>query len=256
TSPSSHQNSQSDRRVRDPDIGRNGLQSYTLKPSDNFILKLHDQSDGGKKVEMILQKPLDREKEETVSLLLTAVDGGEPQRSGTMLIHITVLDANDNAPVFTQSIYKASIKENAVNGTLITQVSATDADKGSNGEVSYVIGNRRRSYSNLFKITQEGKILLNGPVDYEKLQIYEIDIEATDQGGLSDSSKVVIELNDVNDNSPIIRLISKTDTILESSPSDTVVAVMNVNDPDSQENGKVNCVINKNIPFAISSSAN
>ncbi|XP_033830397.1 protocadherin gamma-A11-like [Periophthalmus magnuspinnatus] len=240
----------------DPDIGRNGLQSYTLKLSDNFILKLHDQSDGGKKVEMILQKPLDREKEETVSLLLTAVDGGEPQRSGTMLIHITVLDANDNAPVFTQSIYKASIKENAVNGTLITQVSATDADKGSNGEVSYVIGNRRRSYSNLFKITQEGKILLNGPVDYEKLQIYEIDIEATDQGGLSDSSKVVIELNDINDNSPIIRLISKTDTILESSPSDTVVAVMNVNDPDSQENGKVNCVINKNIPFAISSSAN
>ncbi|NAV92056.1 cadherin repeat domain-containing protein, partial [Salmonella sp. gx-f7] len=82
----------------DPDIGLNGLQSYTLKPNDNFMLKLHGQSDGGKKVEMILQKPLDREKQESASLLLTAVDGGEPQRSGTMQIHITVLDVNDNAP--------------------------------------------------------------------------------------------------------------------------------------------------------------
>ncbi|KAJ0050375.1 hypothetical protein NL108_018217 [Boleophthalmus pectinirostris] len=179
----------------DADIGRNGLQSYTLKPTDNFVLKLHDQTDGGKKVEMILQKPLDREKEEIVSLLLTAVDGGEPQRSGTMLIHITVLDVNDNAPVFSQSIYKASIKENAVNGTLITQVSASDADKGSNGEVTYVIGNRRRSSLKLFKVTHEGQILLNGPTDYEKLKQYEIDIEATDQGGLSDSSKVIIEIN-------------------------------------------------------------
>ncbi|XP_055015295.1 protocadherin gamma-A11-like isoform X7 [Boleophthalmus pectinirostris] len=240
----------------DPDIGRNGLQSYTLKPTDNFVLKLHDQTDGGKKVEMILQKPLDREKEEIISLLLTAVDGGEPQRSGTMLIHITVLDANDNAPVFSQSIYKASIKENAVNGTLITQVSASDADKGSNGEVTYVIGNRRRSYSNLFQITKEGNILLNGPIDYEKLKIYEIDVEATDRGGLSDSSKVIIELNDINDNSPTIRMISKSDSISENSPSETVVAVMNVHDPDSEENGKIHCVINKNVPFSVSYSAN
>ncbi|XP_055080791.1 protocadherin gamma-A11-like isoform X12 [Periophthalmus magnuspinnatus] len=240
----------------DADIGQNGLQSYRLKPSDNFILKLHDQSDGGKKVEMILQKPLDREKEETVSLLLTAVDGGEPQRSGTMLIHITVLDANDNAPVFTQSIYKASIKENAVNGTLITQVSATDADKGSNGEVSYVIGNSMTSTSKLFAITEEGNIILNGQVDYEKAKMYEIDIEATDRGGLSDSTKVVIEISDINDNSPVIQIISISESIVENCPSDTVVAIMNVNDPDAEENGKVHCIISKNIPFAISSSVN
>ncbi|XP_072290362.1 protocadherin beta-16-like [Eucyclogobius newberryi] len=240
----------------DPDIGRNGLQSYTLKPSDNFILKLHDQSDGGKNLEMILQKPLDREKEEIVSLLLTAVDGGEPQRSGTMIIHITVLDANDNAPVFTQSIYKASIKENAVKGTLITQVSASDADKGSNGEVSYVIGNSMRGSSKLFQITHEGNIVLNGPIDYEKAKIYEIRVEATDRGGLSDSTKVIIEINDINDNSPVIRLISKSDSIGENYPTETVVAIIDVNDPDSEENGKVHCVINKSIPFIISSSAN
>ncbi|XP_030000836.1 protocadherin beta-16-like [Sphaeramia orbicularis] len=242
-------------KALDPDIGLNGLQSYTLKPSDNFNLKLHSQSDGTKKVEMILQKPLDREKKEIVSLLLTAVDGGEPQRSGTMQIHITVLDANDNAPVFTQPVYKASLKENSIKGTLITQVSASDADKGSNGEVSYVIGNSMRSISKLFQVTEDGQLLLNGPIDYEKAKKYEIDIEAVDRGGLSDSSKVIIEIGDINDNSPVINMISTSHSIDEDSRSDTVVAVMSVNDPDSEENGNVRCVIDKHIPFVITSSS-
>ncbi|XP_063344309.1 putative protocadherin beta-18 [Pelmatolapia mariae] len=239
----------------DPDIGLNGLQSYTLKPNDNFILKMNSQSDGGKKVEMILQKSLDREKQEYGSLLLTAVDGGEPQRSGTMQIHITVLDANDNAPVFTQTVYKAEIKENSVNGTVITKVSASDADKGSNGEVSYVIGNSMRGLSNVFVITEDGHLVLNAPLDYEKAQKYEIYVEAVDRGGLSDSSKVIIDVGDINDNSPVIKIISSSISIGEDSPSGTVVAVMSVNDPDSDVNGKVGCTINKNTPFAITSTS-
>ncbi|KAM7000102.1 protocadherin gamma-A1-like isoform 17-T17 [Tautogolabrus adspersus] len=239
----------------DADIGLNGLQSYTLKPNDHFVLKLHSQSDGGKKVEMILQKPLDRERQEFASLLLTAVDGGEPQRSGTMQIHISVLDANDNAPLFTQNVYKASVKENSPTGTLVTKVSATDADKGSNGEVSYVIVNSMRSISDLFHITEEGELTLNGPIDYEKAKKYEIDIEAVDRGGLSESSKVIIDVGDINDNTPVINMISSSNSIGEDSRSSTVVAVMSVYDPDSEENGKVRCVIGKTIPFKISPSS-
>ncbi|XP_041845409.1 protocadherin beta-16-like isoform X46 [Melanotaenia boesemani] len=240
----------------DPDIGINDIQSYTLKPSDNFILKLHSQADGGKKIEMILQKPLDREKQEFVSLLLTAVDGGEPRRSGTMQIHITVLDVNDNAPVFTQNVYKASVQENSVKGTIITKVSASDADKGSNAEISYVIANSMRDILTLFHITEDGHLILNGPIDYEKAKKYEIDITATDRGGLSDSSKVIIEIVDINDNSPVINIISSTNSVREDSASNTVVAVMSVNDPDSEENGKVRCSIEKNTPFTIISASN
>ncbi|XP_027864318.1 protocadherin gamma-A3-like isoform X46 [Xiphophorus couchianus] len=239
----------------DPDIGLNGLQSYSLKPSDNFILKVHSQSDGGKRAEMILQKPLDREKEEFISLLLTAVDGGEPQRSGTMQIHITVLDANDNAPVFTQPIYKATVQENSVKGTLITKVSASDADKGSNGEVSYVIGNSVKSILEIFHINEDGELILNGPINYEKTKKYEIDVEAVDRGGLSDSCKVIIDVGDINDNCPIIKIISTSISIGENSKSNTVVAVMSVSDPDSEENGKVRCAINKNTPFTIMSTS-
>ncbi|XP_030594785.1 protocadherin gamma-A1-like isoform X50 [Archocentrus centrarchus] len=240
----------------DPDIGQNGLQRYTLKPSDNFILKLHAQSDGTKKVEMVLQKPLDREKQEHISLILTAEDGGEPQMTGTMKIYVTVLDVNDNAPVFTKAVYKASITENSVKGTHVTKVTASDADKGTNGEVTYVIGNSMDTVSKLFHINSQGDVILNGPIDYEIEKNYNIDIEAIDQGGLSDSSKLIIDVIDVNDNSPVVNMISTSGSVPEDSAHKTVIALMSVNDPDSENNGKVNCVITENIPFEITFTSN
>ncbi|XP_058505666.1 protocadherin beta-16-like isoform X41 [Solea solea] len=240
----------------DPDIEKNGLQTYSLKPSDHFLLKLHSQSDGSKKVEMILQKPLDREEQEHISLVLTAEDGGEPQMTGTMQIRVTVLDINDNAPVFSKPVYKATITENSVNGTVVTVVSASDADKGSNGKVTYVIGNSMDTVSKLFHINSQGEVILDGTIDYEKEKHYHVDIEAVDQGGLSDSSKIIIDVIDVNDNSPVVNMISTSGSIPESSAQNTVVALMSVNDPDSENNGKVNCLINENLPFEIKFTSN
>ncbi|KAM9740611.1 protocadherin gamma-A2-like [Menidia menidia] len=240
----------------DPDIGLNGLQRYTLKPSDNFVLKSHAQSDGSKKVEMILQKPLDRERQEHISLVLMAEDGGEPQMTGTMKIYVTVLDANDNAPVFSKDIYKATISENSVIGTLVTKVTASDADKGSNGKVTYTIQNSMDAVSKLFHINSEGDVILNGRIDYEKEKTYNLDIEAVDQGGLSDSSKVIIDVIDINDNCPTVNMISTSGSVSEDAALKTVIALMSVNDPDSESNGKVHCVINENIPFEIKFTSN
>ncbi|XP_038849864.1 protocadherin gamma-A3-like isoform X5 [Salvelinus namaycush] len=243
-------------KAGDADMGLNGLQSYSLKPTDNFALKLENQVDGSKKVEMVLQKPLDREKQEQISLVLTAVDGGEPQLSGTVQIHVTVLDANDNAPVFTQPVYKASITENSPKGIYLTTVSASDADKGSNGEVSYSISNNMDSVSDIFHIHANGEVILVGKVDFEKAKHYQIDIEAIDNGGLSDSSKVIVDVIDINDNAPVISVLSKSSSIPEDSIQNTVIAMFNVHDPDSDSNGQVHCGINENIPFTIKSTSN
>ncbi|XP_034036982.1 protocadherin beta-16-like isoform X33 [Thalassophryne amazonica] len=239
----------------DPDIQLNGLQTYTLRPSDNFALKLHSQSDGSKKVEMILQKPLDREKQERIDLILTAEDGGQPRMSGTMQIHVTVLDVNDNAPVFSKPVYNVSITENSVRRTLVTKVSASDADKGSNGEVTYVIGSNADHISKLFLINSKGDVILDGPIDYEQEKMYHIDIEAVDRGGLSDSSKILINVIDVNDNIPTVNMISKSGSVPEDSTPNTVIALMSVSDPDSENNGEVQCSINENIPFQIKSTS-
>uniref|UniRef100_A0A672F7Q8 Cadherin domain-containing protein n=1 Tax=Salarias fasciatus TaxID=181472 RepID=A0A672F7Q8_SALFA len=241
----------------DSDIEMNGLQQYSLTPTDHFVLKLENQADGRKKVEMILQKPLDREKQESMSLLLTAVDGGEPQMSGTMQIFVTVLDANDNAPTFSRTVYTVKIHENSPKGTSVTTVSASDKDIGSNGDVSYFISTSDRILSKLFKINPEtGEIILVEELDFEKANTYQIDIEAIDSGGLSDSTKVVVEIIDVNDNKPQINIVSKSESISENSPVNTVIAMLSVNDPDSENNGKVHCFINGDAPLSIMSTSN
>uniref|UniRef100_A0A671QDM5 Cadherin domain-containing protein n=1 Tax=Sinocyclocheilus anshuiensis TaxID=1608454 RepID=A0A671QDM5_9TELE len=246
-------------RAFDPDVGTHALQRYSLKPTDRFRLELHNQADGSKNVEMILQNPLDRESQSSLILLLEAFGGGDPVLSGTVQIHITVLDINDNAPVFTQKIYKTTITENATKGTILTMVSASDTDEGSNSVVTYYISDTvEKNVAEIFLINEKsGELILNGLVDYEKVSHYEINIQAKDQGGLSNACKVIIDVLDINDNSPMISLLSISNSVSEDSTPGTVVAMMKVDDTDSGVNGQIHCTINDNIPFAlISSSSN
>ncbi|XDV37728.1 hypothetical protein PO909_007288 [Leuciscus waleckii] len=239
----------------DPDVGLHSLQSYSLKPTDNFALKQHSRSDGSKYAEMVLQSVLDREKQSEHSLILTAIDGGDPPRSGTVKILVTVLDANDNAPIFTETMYKASVAENAVKGTLITKVSASDADQGFNGNVTYSFTHMVEDAAHLFQISAAtGDITLTGNLDYEAVQQYELNLQAKDPWGLTGASKLVIDVVDVNDNSPIITMTSFSGKIQEDSPPGTIVALISVQDVDSGKNGQVRLNLEQNSPFTIKPS--
>lgn len=239
----------------DPDVGVNALQNYVLTPNDYFILKQHSNPDGSKYVEMILQKALDREKYPRLSLKLIAVDGGDPQRSGTVSIDVTVLDVNDNAPVFNQTIYRASVRENAPKGTYIATVNASDADSGSNGIISYSFSDLKEYLVDIFNIdATSGVISVAGNIDFEKDKRYEMRVQARDQGGLSGTGKVVVEVADVNDNMPVINVMSFSSPVSEDSPPGTTVAIINVKDSDSGQNGLVTCSIDKHLPFRIESS--
>ncbi|XP_047190596.1 protocadherin gamma-A2-like isoform X30 [Scophthalmus maximus] len=243
-------------RATDRDVGGNCLKTYFLKPTDTFSLKINNQRDGSKNVEMVLNAPLDREKNEHLSLVLTALDGGEPQMSGTMQIHITVLDANDNAPVFTQPDYKASIKENAAVGTVVVTVTATDADRGSNGRITYSISSMLDYGHGMFEINKEsGEVTLIGHIDYEKARSFQVNIRASDDGGLTGSCKLTVDVLDMNDNHPDIHIMSKSNVISEDAKPNTVVTMINVEDADSAENGKVQCVINDDTNFMLKSTS-
>ncbi|KAM6953314.1 protocadherin gamma-A4-like [Aplochiton taeniatus] len=204
---------------------------------------------------MILQKPLDREQNPRLSLKLVAVDGGTPQRSGNINIEISLLDVNDNAPVFNQSVYKATVIENAPKGTFITTVNATDADSGSNGDITFSFSQLKGSIANIFFIDENrGTISVSGQIDYEKDKKYEVRVEAKDQGGLTDTSKVVIEVIDVNDNAPVINVMSFSSPLSEDAPIGTTLAIINVKDADSERNGQITCSIDNQLPFKIQKS--
>nr|XP_046262625.1 protocadherin gamma-A10-like [Scatophagus argus] len=239
----------------DPDVGINSLQTYSLKANDHFVLKQHTRTDGSKYAEMMLQSGLDREKQSEHTLILTAADGGEPQRSGTVKIYVSVLDANDNAPVFTQSVYKASVLENVLRGTVIARVSATDADQGYNGNVTYSFTHLEGDSSCPFEINSyTGEVKLTGDIDYEISSNYEINLQAKDPWGVVGVSKLIIEIGDVNDNRPVMTLASYSGKISEDSAPGTVVALISVQDKDSAKNGQVHLNIDENLPFKIKSS--
>ncbi|XP_051506096.1 protocadherin beta-3-like [Myxocyprinus asiaticus] len=191
--------------AHDADIGVNSVQSYTLQNNEHFILSVLTGSNGRKYGELELNKELDREQQKEVSLILTAVDGGTPPRSGTVAIHVTVLDANDNAPVFSQAVYKVSLPENSPVHTVVVTVSATDADEGQNGEVTYAFGHLSESLRELFSLDAvSGEIKFTGLIDYEEENSIELPIQAKDGQGLAGRSNVVIDVIDINDNAPVI----------------------------------------------------
>uniref|UniRef100_A0A6Q2Z9C5 Cadherin domain-containing protein n=1 Tax=Esox lucius TaxID=8010 RepID=A0A6Q2Z9C5_ESOLU len=241
--------------AEDPDVGIHALQNYILTPNDHFVLKQHTRPDGVKYAEMVIQKPLDREQNPRISLILTAVDGGNPQRSGSVTIEVNVLDANDNVPVFNQSVYTATVNENASKGTYITTVNASDADSGSNGMITYSFSNLKGKVADMFGLDENtGTISLVGQLDHEKTKRYEIGVEAKDHGGLADSSKVIVEVLDINDNAPVINVMSFSNSLSEDARVGTTIAVINVKDIDSEMNGQVTCNINHNRQFKILSS--
>uniref|UniRef100_A0A8U7P6U7 Uncharacterized protein n=1 Tax=Corvus moneduloides TaxID=1196302 RepID=A0A8U7P6U7_CORMO len=288
--------------AHDPDWGRNSLQSYELSGDEHFSLAVQAGPGGDQRPELVLAKALDREEAAFHELVLRAIDGGDPARTGTARIRVTVLDANDNAPVFSQAeytvrvpedvpvgstlvtvtlvltavdsgdpsrsgtvqvrvnvtdandnppvfskvVYEARVAENPPAGLLVLQVRATDADAGSNGRVSYSFGNVPEAVRGLFTVDSEsGEIRTAGPLDFEEKPIYIFGLEAMDGGGLTDHCEVQIDITDENDNAPEITILSLSSPVPEDAPVGTVVALLNVNDPDSGENGQVSCELSE-----------
>ncbi|XP_076875509.1 protocadherin gamma-A12-like isoform X49 [Brachyhypopomus gauderio] len=241
--------------AHDSDVGQNTVQGYSIEKNEHFVLSVHENAEQGKYAELVLEKELDREQQKEINLVLTATDGGTPQRSGTVVIHITVLDANDNAPVFSQAVYRATLAENAPLGTTVITVSASDPDVGANGEVSYEFSRISDKAAKLFSIDKiTGEIKVVGNIDYEEETYYEMRAQAKDGPGLATTAKIIIDISDVNDNAPRITLKSLNDPIPENAAVSTEVAIINVQDKDSGENRQIRCSIQQNVPFKLNPS--
>ncbi|XP_051019090.1 protocadherin beta-8-like [Acomys russatus] len=236
--------------AQDPDIGSNAVQNYTVSPNLHFHVVTHSRADGRKYPELVLDRALDREEQPELTLTLTALDGGTPARSGTTTVRIEVVDINDNAPQFVQSLYEVQIPENSPLNALVVMVSARDLDAGIHGHVAYSLF-QGDGASQSFVINEvTGEIRLNKELDFETTPYYNMEIAATDSGGFSGKCSVLVKVVDVNDNAPKLTISSLTSAIPENAP-EAVVAVFSVSDPDSGDNGRIVCSIQNELPFLL-----
>uniref|UniRef100_A0A8C4YF88 Cadherin domain-containing protein n=1 Tax=Gopherus evgoodei TaxID=1825980 RepID=A0A8C4YF88_9SAUR len=242
----------------DADIGTNSLLTYKLSPNEHYTLDLQTKNNQITSADIVLKKALDREEASVHHILLTATDGGKPELTGTVQLMITVLDANDNAPVFNKSVYEIKLLENTANGVLVMTLNATDLDEGTNKDISYsFISHLPPNGRDLFSINSDtGEIRVKGKIDFEAHNIYEIRVEAKDKGNppLAGHCKIVVEVLDMNDNAPEITLSSQSLPVPEDAPPGTVVALISVSDRDSGDNGKVTCSIPPDLPFRLVST--
>ncbi|XP_077957430.1 protocadherin alpha-C2-like [Gasterosteus aculeatus] len=243
----------------DPDVGTNSVKDYHLSSSEHFSIEIQTGRDGTKFADLILKKSLDREKQAIHNLILTAVDGGVPTRTGTASIIVRVLDVNDNAPSFDKDKYILDVMENSPIGTLVVKLNASDLDEGSNSAIvySYSLYTSERTQQ-VFNLNPEnGEIRVKEMINYEDFKHYEIEVIASDKGpnSLSGQCKLSIQVTDMNDNHPEISIKSFQSPVKENIELDTVIAVVSVSDKDSGDNGVVDLHIPDNMPFTLRESS-
>ncbi|KAM4554713.1 protocadherin gamma-A4-like [Odontesthes bonariensis] len=243
----------------DPDVGANSVKTYQLSESDYFTIEIQTGRDGSKFADLILKKSLNREQRAVHYLILTALDGGMPSRSGTASIIVNVLDTNDNAPSFERESYQISVLENSPIGSLVIDLNATDLDQGINSELIYSFSlytsEKTQETFNLNPTT--GEITVKGLLNYEDFRIYDMEVIVTDKGisVLSGQCKIKIVVEDMNDNHPKVSIKSFQSPVSENIELDTVIAVVSVSDKDSGDNGVVDLHIPHHMPFKLRESS-
>uniref|UniRef100_A0A8B9KGX5 Cadherin domain-containing protein n=1 Tax=Astyanax mexicanus TaxID=7994 RepID=A0A8B9KGX5_ASTMX len=244
--------------AQDRDVGSNSLRTYTISKNDHFVLDMKLAKDRSQVPELVLEKPLDREKQPIIILMLTALDGGKPVRSGTAELTIIILDNNDNAPVFEKSQYETKVAENTPPGVAVITVKAVDPDEALNKEITYSFGPHTPDIIHMsFSIdTLTGEVKVKNEIDFEADKSFDFDIVARDKGTppMEGLCSVHLDVLDTNDNAPEIVLKSLPSPVREDAPIGTVVALISAKDLDTGDNGKISLRLLPGVPFNLKPS--
>lgn len=205
----------------DSDVGINAQISYSLNDESvnglgaNEPFTINSQTGA-----IVTSGLLDRELTSGFLLTVTAKDGGNPALSDTTDIEISITDVNDNSPLFKVPLYQASIPEDALIGTSVVQISATDLDIGLNGRVKYMLSEKDAEDGSFVIDSTSGIIRTNKVIDRETVAVYHLNAIAVDKGtpSMSSSVEVQIRLEDVNDSPPTF-------------PSDKIILYVPENSP-------------------------
>ncbi|XP_063733005.1 protocadherin alpha-8-like [Eleginops maclovinus] len=238
----------------DADEGQNKEIVYLLNSKDqDHVLDIFEiDSDTGI---ITVKGKIDFETNPAFEIRVQAADKGHPPSTAQCKVLVEVVDLNDNAPEITVTSLLSTVKEDAEIGTAIALVSVLDRDGGKNGEVKCEILNSvpfklETNYKNYYSL------VIGGALDRELISHYNITIRATDEGRppLSATSVVIIQVSDVNDNTPVFSETVIHIYVKENSPVGTILKAVSATDADVGENGQVSYSLDTNKNVAILST--
>nr|XP_034827125.1 cadherin-23 [Maniola hyperantus] len=227
------------------DADKNRTMAYFLEGPEELLNLVHMESNTG---ELVVASKIDHETHAWLNLTLKAVDSGLPPRYAVVDLFIQVVDENDNNPIFEMSPFEYRVKEDVEPGTTEANIIARYADSGEYGKVTYLLD----------RVTTQGKFLINADtgalkvsdwLDRETQPSYNLVVEAWDNyqfGYLSGESRnafkqIIVQIEDVNDNPPILKLPSECTTITEFHNHREAIVSVSATDGDDNNtpNGRV-----------------
>ncbi|KAM3938474.1 protocadherin-23 [Leptodactylus fuscus] len=220
----------------DKDAGNNGRVQFQIIGGNTGEYFAINNTSG----ELWTTRSLDREDVSSFTIMVECHDLGSPKKSTTAKLHIKVLDENDNPPTFPKSQYRTSVREDLAIGSMVLSLHAFDADEGLNGEVTYFLSDSTQGVFTINHTT--GNIVTAKALDRESKHQYAFRIVARDSsiyGPLTSTVKVLIHIEDVNDNIPLFSEdLVQVHVPHQSSVNATIVTV-HASDPDQCLNGTV-----------------
>lgn len=218
----------------DKDSSDNANIHYSISSVGNYDKFIINSLTG----DIFTDTKLDTETVGNYVILVTANDTGNPFRISTALVTITATDVNDNIPKFVQRNFTVNISEASVLGTIIVCLSTTDPDSMRHSEVTYSIANG--NVDDTFKVTAEGAVILQKQLDRETIERYNLTIVAGNSGATESQSNVpaivIINVVDVNDNSPVFQKLNYSFTVPENVTERYFVGSVKASDRDSYDN--------------------
>ncbi|KAK7006067.1 Cadherin EGF LAG seven-pass G-type receptor 2 [Halocaridina rubra] len=220
----------------DGDTGENARITYSLSGESVPEFVIHPSTGA-----ITTTMPLDREIKGGYLLTVTARDNGIPSLSDTTDVEITVVDVNDNAPVFSETSYSTSVPEDASVGASVVQIVANDADAGLNGRVKYTFDGGNDGKGAFSLDPTSGVVRTARLIDRETVAQYSLVAYAVDKGAPKKSSSVTIlvDVEDINDNPPMFDTDRIQLYITENSPKDSTVGEIRARDPDAGRNAEI-----------------
>ncbi|XP_035385759.1 protocadherin Fat 1a isoform X3 [Electrophorus electricus] len=233
----------------DLDTGPNAELFYSLLDSADGVFSIDERTGV-----LRLATPLDRELRPSYALRARVMDRGSPRRlSTTCAVAVSVLDINDDPPVFQRHDYAVALAEDVAMGTQALRVHAASRDADAHISYTIVGGNERGAFS---IDAHTGGIFVIEPLDYESSREFYLTVEASDGGSppLSDTATININVTDVNDNSPMFGQAVYSAVVSEDAePGRTVLTVI-ADDSDGPSNNQVRYSIvsgNHGSPFTL-----